>query len=374
VRILFWSTGFWPHIGGIEVLGVNFVQGLRERGHDVVVLAHRDPPELAPESDLGGMRIVRQPFNQALESRDVAAIVAVRAAVSALKREFAPEVVHVFGPTADLFFHRVTTRGEPTLVSLHSELSLDLEARDVLLGRALREADWLVGCSSWMVERLRERLSTVSGFSSVIPNALPAPAVPETPASFEPPRLLMVGRLTVKKGFDLGLQAMARVLATHPGARLTVAGDGELRSELERQAQALGLGEVVEFLGWVDPEQVPALIRSYSLVLMPSRSEPFGLVALQAAQMQRALVGFAVGGLPEVVSHGVTGLLAAPGDVDGLAAHVVGLLADPPAAAALAAAAFRRARGAGSWDAHLGAYEALYERLIAGRNGVRSLT
>jgi glycosyltransferase involved in cell wall biosynthesis len=197
----------------------------------------------------------------------------------------------------------------------------------------------------------------------VIPNALPDHAVPKTPASFEPPRLLMIGRLTARKGFDLGLQAMARVFAAYPGSRVTIAGEGEQRSELERQAQALGLGQVVEFLGWVDPEQVPALIRSSSLVVMPSRSESFGMVALQAAHMQRALVGFAVGGLPEVISHGVTGLLAAPENVDELVSHLVRLLADPPAAAALAAAAFRRARGAWSWEAHLGAYEALYERL-----------
>jgi glycogen(starch) synthase len=367
VRILFWPTLFWPQIGGVEVLGAQLVQALRERGHEVVVLTRRDPPDLAPESELGGVRILRFPFGQALERRDIEAVAAARAAVVALKREFRPDVVHVFGPSADLIFHRLSGRGTPTLVSLHSPISLDLEARDALLGRAVQDADWLTGCSAWMLESLRQRLPVARSFSSVIPNALPTPAVPASPASFEPPRVLMIGRLTASKGFDLGLQAVARVLSAHPGLRLTVAGDGQQRGELERQAQILGLGEVVEFPGWVDPEQVPELISASSVVVMPSRSEPFGLVALQAAQMQRALVGFAVGGLPEVVSHGVTGLLARRENVEELAEHLGRLLAEPRVAAALATAAVRRARSEFSWENHVGAYEALYERLARAR-------
>ena len=367
MRILFWSPLFWPHIGGTEVLGAQLVGALHERGHEITVLTRRDPRELAPEDELGGVRIMRHPFGEALERRDIDAVVAARRAVAQIKREFRPDVIHVSGPSADVIFHRLTAHGEPTLVSLHSVLSLDLEARDGLLGRALQDADWLVGCSAWMLESLRQRLPVARSFSSVIHNALPTPVLAPSPASFEPPRVLMVGRLTPSKGFDLGLQAVAGVRAEHPGLRLTIAGDGPQRGELERQAHTLGLGEVAEFLGWVDPEQIPTLISASSVVVMPSRSEPFGLVALQAAQMQRALVGFAVGGLPEVVSHGVTGLLARPEDVRELVGYLGRLLADPRAADALGAAALCRVRHR-SWQNYVEAHETLYERLARPRS------
>jgi nucleoside-diphosphate-sugar epimerase len=98
VRILFWSPLFWPHIGGTEVLGAQLVGALHERGHEITVLTRRDPRELAPEDELGGVRIMRHPFGEALERRDIDAVVAARRAVAQIKREFRPDVIHVSGP------------------------------------------------------------------------------------------------------------------------------------------------------------------------------------------------------------------------------------------------------------------------------------
>ena len=94
---------------------------------------------------------------------------------------------------------------------------------------------------------------------------------------------------------------------------MVIAGNGTDRAQLERQAAELGLREVVDFIGWVAPDKVPELINSATIVLMPSRWEGLPSVALQASMMARPVLATSVGGLPEVVVHGETGLLVCGG-------------------------------------------------------------
>ena len=81
---------------------------------------------------------------------------------------------------------------------------------------------------------------------------------------------------------------------------------------MEQQAAKQGIGHAVEFTGWIDPEQVPALINHATLIVMPSREDSLPLVALEAARMARPVVATRVGGLPEIVVHQETGLLVEP--------------------------------------------------------------
>ena len=135
------------------------------------------------------------------------------------------------------------------------------------------------GCLTWPVAAL------------VIYNALPEPARAPTPVSFAPPRLLCVGRVTEQKGFDTAIAAMPRVREAFPDAELMIAGDGDARRSLVELARRLNVSDCVHMAGWVPPEDVPGLIDRATLVLMPSRWEPFGLVALQAAAAQPRVCG-----------------------------------------------------------------------------------
>jgi glycosyltransferase involved in cell wall biosynthesis len=122
-----------------------------------------------------------------------------------------------------------------------------------------------------------------------------------------------------------------------------------------------------DLLGWVELEDVPALIDAATLVLMPSRDrEGLPLVALQAAQLARPLVGSRIPGLDEVVLHEESGLLVESENSHALAEAIIRLLGQPELAARLGRAASRRARDVFSWERHVDAYEALYEQL-AGR-------
>jgi glycosyltransferase involved in cell wall biosynthesis len=125
---------------------------------------------------------------------------------------------------------------------------------------------------------------------------------------------VIVGRLEPRKGVDQAIEALAGV----PGARLDILGIGEQRAPLEAKARALGVADRVSFLGYVKDAR-PILARAHA-ALCSSRSEGLGIALLEAMAMGVPVVGFAVGGVPEIVADGTTGLLCRPGDVRELSA------------------------------------------------------
>ena len=177
----------------------------------------------------------------------------------------------------------------------------------------------------------------------------------------EPRTILAAGRLVREKGFDLFIDALARL--PRPW-RAIIAGDGMERAALERHAASSGLSGDIEFAGWQDEDGMCALYARASVVVMPSRwPEPSGIVGLEAMAHGRPVAAFAVGGIPEWLQDGVTGRLAAPGDSAALGTAIAAILADAPAAAAMGAAGRARAAGAFSSARHLSALTEIYGAL-----------
>jgi len=363
VRILFWSTTFVPTLGGAEVLGFELARALRERGHDVGVLVNV-PPEsgLASEESIDGVAIRRYAITAALLTGDPGRILRMKQAVSRIKAEFAPDVVHVLLFGLELVVHRLTASSHPVaeVATLQQPVLPLYRQPKSHVGATLRAARWLVAPSEAALVGYREAIPGIETKSSVILNSLPFPSAEPTP----PPAhgcIVCVGRLEVQKGFDLAIAALARLRSSHPALRLVIAGDGPVRPALEQQARALGVGGAVDFLGWVPPGEVHQLLRSASVVVMPSRDhELFGLVALQAAQVGRPVVASSLGGLREVVVDGATGVLVQPENEDALTSAVEGLLDDPGLAADMGRAARRRATAQFGWDRFVEAYEDVY--------------
>jgi glycosyltransferase involved in cell wall biosynthesis len=127
---------------------------------------------------------------------------------------------------------------------------------------------------------------------------------------------VLVGRLDRRKGVDLAIEAVARV----PEARLDIVGDGEERRALEQLAAKRGVLQRVVFHGYVEDSR--AIVARADAALCSSRSEGLGLALLEAMSMARPVVGFAVGGVPEIVRDNATGLLSRAGDVAALAARM----------------------------------------------------
>jgi glycogen(starch) synthase len=302
--------------------------------------------------------------------RDLRALRGLRAQVAALKRAFAPDVIHVNGLGPSLLFHLHTAAAHPApwVLALQTEVLPCQEGRtDTLLHRALASADWVVACAEAVLAQARAGAPGIARRSSVIRNAVDEPAVAPGPLPLAAPRLLSLGRLVPVKGHDLALSALAALRRRFPALRLVVAGDGSARVDLERQAAALGLEGAVDFLGWVDPARVPSLLNTATVVVIPSRREGLPLVAVQAALMARPIVATRVGGLPEVVIDGETGLLVDPEDAPGLAAAIASLLERPALAERLAGAARARTRDVLGWKGCVDAYETVYRTVQGGR-------
>jgi glycosyltransferase involved in cell wall biosynthesis len=168
------------------------------------------------------------------------------------------------------------------------------------------------------------------------------------------PVLAIIGRMHPVKGHRALLTMLPAIVRSSPRALLLVIGDGPERASCEELTGRLGLSQHVRFLG--KRSDVPRLLAGIDLVLMPSQSEGLGLAAIEALAAARPVIGFAVGGLPEVVVDGLSGRLVPPRDNDAFAAAVIETLCDP-------GRRFSYARGAASSAGHFGV-EAHVQRLI----------
>ncbi len=368
VRILFWSEGFWPNIGGAEVLGSGLLTALRARGYELIVVTMYRGADRPDTNQHKEIPVHRFPFATAFAGQNVDQMTEVRQGVASLKRNFAPSLVHLqmapLSPSA--IFHLLTANIHPSplLLTLHGTLPNVAAGHETLLGQILRSATYVTANSEAVLAEARRLVPEITTCSRLIYNALPVPSLSPEPLPNGPPRLLCLGRLIHDKGFDLALSALAALAARHPRVEMVVAGDGPARPDLERQAAGLGLAGRVTFVGWVTPEQVPALLNTATVVVMPSRREGFGLVALEAALMARPVVATRVGGLPEVVLHEQTGLLVARDDSHGLAEAIASLLAHPHVGARLGQSARQHALAVFNWERCVDAYDTLYRTLI----------
>jgi glycosyltransferase involved in cell wall biosynthesis len=146
-------------------------------------------------------------------------------------------------------------------------------------------------------------------------------------------RLLCIGRLIPIKGHLVLFRALAQARARVPGVTLDIAGRGPLEPALKTYARELGVEDAVRFLGFVSPVQ--RAIEESAVVVVPSLGEGFGMVALEAMERARPVIASSVGGLPEIVADGETGLVVPPSDAEALADAIVSLAGDLPRAASM---------------------------------------
>lgn len=177
-----------------------------------------------------------------------------------------------------------------------------------------------------------------------LPHPVPALSAAQlAPQASRPNLILFLGRLEAAKGiFDL-LEAVAALRASVPDVRLVCAGDGK-RIAVARHAERLGIAEAVKFTGWVGPSGKRALLETAAIYALPSYREGLPISLCEAMAAGVPVVASAIGGIPEVVSDGVSGLLVAPGDKATLERQLRKLLTDRALAARIGSAARETAR------------------------------
>jgi glycogen(starch) synthase len=372
---------------------------LAAAGHEVVVLSRRPAGTDAathPTTDevLDGVRVLRvaeDPLHLEFDRDLVAWTLAMghgmlRAALTRLAPSWRPDVVHAHDW---LVAHPAIALADvldvPLVATIHateagryggwlsSPLSRQVHSAEWWLAR---RADTVITCSAAMRAEVVELFevdpdSVVVLHNGIAPrrwraNAARVRAVRERYAPGGAPVLLYFGRLEYEKGVHDLIAALPRIRRAYPGTRLLVAGTGTALDQLVAAVETHRVRRSVTFTGHLPDADLAALLRAVDAVVLPSRYEPFGIVALEAAAAGAPLAASTAGGLGEVVIDGETGVSFAPGDVAALAAAVGAVLADPAAAARRARVARKRLGSAFEWSRIAADTTSVYEAATRG--------
>lgn len=359
--------------GGAEQVLVTLLPELNRQGVATVVVVRGGAMDLAPVLSAAGVRVRqlarRHRWNLPLAAREIAGIARAEAA----------DIVH-----AHLYFPAVTValmrwwRMSParTCVTFHNLAYAGANASTPGLWVRRRLARWLYprgfdrmfGVSQAVVAHYQQALGLKQ--LMVLHNAVPVLALQQAGQVAkvqQPPgtdlTVVLPGRIVPEKG-HADLVAALRILdAKIPRLRAVVAGDGPLRRDVEAMVSQAGLADQVEFTGALDHAAMIRTVATADIVVVPSRHEGFGLTALEAMALGRAVVATTVGGLPEVM--GDTGVLVPPVDPEALAAAIDRLAQDPGLRKAMGDRAAARARAEFDIGAVTGRLKAAYQALLS---------
>ncbi|CAA9234259.1 MAG: Glycogen synthase, ADP-glucose transglucosylase [uncultured Actinomycetospora sp.] len=375
MRVLMLSWEYPPVVVGglgrhVHALSV----ALADAGHDVVVVARHPagtdaethPTTLEHVEGVRVLRVAEDPphleFVRDLVAWTLGLGHAMLRAAATLLRGWTPDVVHAHDwLVAHGAIGLADLTGAPLVATIHATEAgrhggwlsqpLNQQVHSVEWWLA-RRADAVVTCSQAMRAEVSGLFDLDADTVAVVHNGIdpqgwPLPRI--EPGG--PPTLLYLGRLEWEKGVHDLVAALPAIRRAHPGTRLLVAGTGSCSDWLAERARAARVRRSVRLLGHVDDATLRDLLASADAAVLPSRYEPFGITALEAAAAGAPLVASRAGGLGEVVVDGVTGLSFAHGDVPGLAVAVARRLDDPAAARTRADAARARLVTDFAWPA-----------------------
>jgi glycosyltransferase involved in cell wall biosynthesis len=319
--------------GGVERHVVDLAVALRRRGWPVHVACSAGGIRAEVLADAG------VPVTVLLDERvERRASGRYERALRRLVAELRPAVVHAhLFASAAAAVHAVRDLAVPLVVTEHTEGPWrDRRARAVT-GLVYRHCDHVVTVSSAIRDLLvteyevaPERVEVLLPTTTTAPPTAGGP-----PPALGRPVVGLVGRLVPEKGVDVFLRAAALVSGVVPQAAFLVVGDGPLRPDLEHRAAMLGLAGTVTFTGY--RSDATRLLAGLDVLAVPSRSDGSPLVVCEAMAAGVPVVASRVGGLPDLVEDGGSGLLVRPGEAEDLARALVSLLLDPEAARRLGA-------------------------------------
>ncbi len=353
------KAGKAAHVGGVERVFHELSRALADRGHDVTIVA--STPGRPPAA-------VRRDRVRHVRGRRVATVLRTPVARLAhcIPRE--AEVVHVAATypfTTGPALRTARRRGAATVLDFHFEPVPDSTAGR-LAAAIYRHVDPpYYGLADAVVVRslaYAANAPSLQGIAPtrlrVVPNGLDTERFCPEGETLHDDALLFVGRLVPYKGLDVLLDAVAKA---RPEERLVLAGDGPLRSRLERRARRLGIDAT--FLGRVSDTDLPRLYRGARLTTLPSinRQEAFGMVLVESMACGTPVLASDLPGVGDVARLG--GWVSRPGDADDLARRLRMALDEAPRLHGQALA--RRIHDTFSWPAIARRFEAVYDEALA---------
>lgn len=305
--------------GGIEQASVDYCQGLKSRGHDVIAVVY---PGAVVHDQLLSLSIPTVTLSNFSEW-DIFAMLRLRKRIKALK----PDVVIAHANRA-YKLSRFACRGLCPLAGVAQNYST----------RRFRKADAMFTTTHDLVRHLANKEKLPENRIFLIPNMVNVHALPQREGRNRPPVIGAMGRFVAKKGFDVYIEALRQLKGRGYKFKATLGGGGAEDGKLKRQAAAAGLEDILTFPGWVQDKRV--FYSHIDIFCLPSLHEPFGIVLLEAFAFGAPVVSTDSEGPRDIITPNYDALVVPKGNAEALANALAKLLDDEQLANDLAANAF----------------------------------
>jgi len=347
-------------LGGLECLAYRVSSQLSSRGHEVLLLSNRDNGPLFDQNRPSNMQVRALNRRSRLDPR-------ILPFLAGSIRHFDPQILHshnfeanTWARTMGLFFPRVAV-----ICHSHSGNTFFLPRHNVWIDRLLyRRCDGILVVNNELKSLLRDKHQAPPSKIHVLPNAIEVEyyKLPAGQPLREPLEVVCVASLTETKNHVSLLTAWRQVAVAFPQARLTLVGDGPLRGTLEKQAQEQNISDSIRFVG-LQCDVRPFLWRA-SIFVLPSLREGMPMSLLEAMASGTACIATAVGGIPDLISDGITGRLVRPGDSSSLANTLLELLRCHEEVEQLGQRAQKKIAASFCLDRYVDRVEALYKKRL----------
>lgn len=341
-------------VGGMEKLLVEFARHADRGGFDLKFVSFGGRGALAGDIEAAGWPVVALDQPEGLRPGSVLRI-------AALLRNWQTDILHTHDPKT-LIYGAPAARLAGVGRIVHTCHGNGL-APFPRAARLFRMASWLVGVMVCVSNDLARQMAEIGINPRKMQTVLNG--IDTALFSFTGPKpggcAVAVARLSPEKDIGTLIRAAAIIRATCPSFQLEIAGDGPLMADLRALARELGLEGQVRFLGQVG--DVPAVLGRAGLFVLPSLREGISLTLLEAMARGLPVVATRVGGTPEVVGEGETGVLISPGSPEELAGAVLRVLLDPDGGRRMGEAARRRAEHHFDVRRMVAKYEEIYRAL-----------
>ena len=358
--------------GGLERVVCDLVMEQARQGYKVEVFCIFSPGAFAAELQDAGIAVIA---GNKRSGPDLSVLMALRGAARRAKHQ----VLHTHNPVANYYTcaAEITSwRRLPIVNTRHNMGASDPnDRREKLFRLSVARTAMVAMVSPQVSQRFIERGIVPAAKAAVVMNGIPLQRyVQSNPSTRAAARAALslpanafvigsVGRLVRVKNHSLLLTAAAPMCLKHPQMKIVLAGDGDLREALLQQAQALGIAGSVHLIG--ERPDIPQLLPAFDVFAMPSRSEGHSVSLLEASAAGLPVVATAVGGNPEIVQQGLTGLLVPSEDSVAFAAALNRMFLDETGRQAFAAQARSWAERTISVDVMTAKYAQLYRDALA---------
>lgn len=374
MKILMLTWEYPPRIvGGIARVVHDLSKRLIKDGHEVTVVTYRDNMDIPEYENDKGVNVYRVDNYMIHPNNFIDWILQlnfnlIAKATEIINKEGAFDVIHAHDwLVASAAKTLKNAYGIPIVATIHAtEAGRNSGIHDDTQ-RYINDTEWMLTYeasevivnSNYMKNELQRLFGLPYEKINVIPNGINLNNYVGVERDYDFRRkyamdnekiILYVGRLVYEKGIQHLIAAMPKILSNYHDAKLIIAGRGGMIEELKAEAASLGLNDKVYFTGYLDSKQVPKMYKCADVAVFPSTYEPFGIVALEAMLAGVPTVVSDVGGLDEIVEHGVDGMKSYAGNPNSIADSVTALLYDHQLAANVSKKARQKVKEQFNWE------------------------